>query len=304
MVALVALLSGLSSCSTVNRAAQMASQVGSATAGTSGGLDAGVLRTALSALLSGINELLQPQREFWLSLAAVIDDLALTDQAANQGIPAAVVLICRMPGPVELLETEPEEPRGEDVEAPWVLAGQLGELGLPLRLEIEVGLEASVVTLRGGGWLLCGLTEAHLEVDGYPLELGDAEQIEPELLLRVWPEDFEESGEPPRAIEVSFRMRLSNEVLIAAFEAERFTLWLGDAPIDLYPEDAEVSAPILAALRGPEVEEEAVEPGPEALEPVSEEPEPVPEEPEYDAEAPEYDAGDPAPDEVELLEVP
>lgn len=255
----------------------MATQVASSTADAANVTDAGALQTALATLLSGVSELLQPQREFWLALAATIDDLSLTEQAANYGIPAAVARICQLPGPGELLEpplaTSEISPEGEAVGAAstladeesgertsFVLAGYLGETELALRLELTLGAEQTEVTLRSGGWLLCGLAEGELEVDGEPIELGDPEVSEPELSINVWPEDFEETATEPTAVEVTFRLRLDNAVLLAALEAEVITIWLAETAIDLYPEDSAQYESLVVALGGEVLREDAPRP--------------------------------------------
>jgi hypothetical protein len=228
----------------------------------------GVLEMLLAGLLGGVAELLQPQRDFWLGLAATIDELELTDQALVHGLPAAVLLLCATPGPEDLraegvsfegaLGTD-----GREV-AHLFASGLLGERALPLEVDVETREDASTVRLRGGGWLLCGLSEGDLEVDGEPLDLGDHDRLAPDLDVRVWPEptgDVAADSVTPEAVEVVLTLELDHEVLLPIVAAAHLTVWLADEPVEVTLEGNAAVAELrtrLAVLAG-EVPSPAVE---------------------------------------------
>lgn len=236
----------LLSCQMVQTTAQAAS---SAT-GVGGLLDAeggseGALEMILAGLLGGVTELLQPQRDFWLGVAATIDQLEMTDQAIQYGISAAIMALCSAEGPddfapegstFEVLDQDDAEA------AQFVASGRLGEHTWPLEVTIVTTEADSTVTLRGGGWLLCGLAEVDLLLDSEPLELGDQEILAPDLDVRIWPDpDGDEATDSvdPSAVEVTLTVTLEHEILRSIIEAELMTVFLADESFDFFLDEGE-----------------------------------------------------------------
>lgn len=260
----------LASCSMVQTAAQAAGRatgVGEVLS-AEGGDREGVLEMILAGLLAGMNEMLAPQRDFWLGLAATLDQLALADTAITHGLPVAVLQICAAGGPDDL---DPEADQfarvvEDDGEVAHLrLGGLLGEAALPIELEVVARELDAVVRLRGGGWLLCGLTEGDVELDGESVYLGDPELLAPELDVSPWPEPSvveeppgaaeaatvtpDEVG-PPVAVEVSLELTLSHQTLLDILSAELVTIWLADEPVELFPEDSPAVAQMVRFLEG------------------------------------------------------
>ena len=121
-----------------------------------------------------------------------------------------------------------------------------------------------MVLLRGGGWLICGLSDGRVEVDDEPLELGVQEPLESAMTVSAWPENHEEMGERPTAVEVNFRARVDHDVILTILEAEQVTLWLEDTPLELYPSDSEALMRLHDWLTGSDEEQSGEDEGREA----------------------------------------
>ncbi len=254
------------------RAVSTVQQVSNATQGSGGSSSSSsllstisledTLQAVLAAILNGVSEVFEERQRFYQALAITMDELALTQQAGNYGLPMAIQMICTTPGPDDLPQPGPEvELPDEEMDdiALFRATGEIDENSGLVSVEIAArpaeAEEWATVTIRGGGWLLCALFESELHVDGELLRLdGSLESLEPTLDVAVWPDD-PEAVELPTAVEVTMSFSLPLEVVAELLEAEELTFWIDDEALDLYPADSEPAQQLLDYLFMPSPEE-------------------------------------------------
>jgi len=266
-------------------AVQSASTVAGLATGTSGlsGADSSdMLQTVLAAILSGVRDIFQRRQQLDLWLIGALDSLAMTEDALDNGLPAALALVCSSPGPDDLAPPDAElqlvdgssvdEGVSLRVGGAFYLSADPDDEGMPVEVEIDAPPEGGDVSImiRGGGGLLCGLLSTELYVDGEPLRLDPsvADSLEATLDIRAWPEDQGDDAEVdaladddeerlPQAVEVALRFSLPAAVMAELLEAQELTFWAGDvAAAELRPADSDVASQLREAIVGPEEVEE------------------------------------------------
>jgi hypothetical protein len=247
--------------------------------------DGELLNMILTAASSIVGDLTGARRRIVDALAVTIVALDLDATVREQGEAAVLELLCSAPVPGDMPEPGvtvdlPGRPDVLDSAETGRAAARLvatGTLTGPEHLvsvEIEADAAAAQVRFRGGGWLLCALFTADLEVDGEPWDLPRGGEEDPTLDIAVWTPDGEEPGEPAAAeepddllqpVEVVFTVPLPLDALLELLDAELLTFRVGEEAIDLRPADSEPVRRLSSVLRAGSVEDDGLG-GPDAVE--------------------------------------
>jgi hypothetical protein len=259
--------------------------------------DGELLNMILTAASSIVGDLTGARRRVVDALAVTIVALDLDATVREQGEAAVLELLCSAPVPGDMPETGvtvdlPGRPEGEGEDrgdghadvldsaetgravARLVATGTLTGPEHLVSVEVEADAAAAQVRFRGGGWLLCALFTADLEVDGEPWDLPRDGEDDPTLDIAVWTPDGEEPDEPAAAeepddllqpVEVVFAVPLPLDALLELLDAELLTFRVGEEAIDLRPADSEPVRRFSSVLRSGSVEDDGLG-GPDAVE--------------------------------------
>jgi len=252
-----AILVGCATGIQTSRPAETSRVTASESGGTSSTTE--VLQLVLTALTAIANDVFSGSRQLEADIAAVLMAHDLDTVFQVEGEMAALELLCAAPAPGDMpisgVVTEIPEPN-EDEPIVLRVTGEVMEAGHVVSIELVADSEEIQVRIRGGGWLLCALFEADLEIDGAQWDLPLDEGVSPTLDISTWPpEDIEvddpEHDGPIGPLEVLFSTPLPYEAAIELLEAERLVFWAAETPIELYPSDSEEVQRFLEQLRGP-----------------------------------------------------
>lgn len=162
------------------------------------------------------------------------------------------------PAEAEALDEPAPDAGEEEEEILFVATGELTDELHPVTLEISAEADDLLrVRVRGGGWLLCALFEADLDVDGAQWDLPLHPELTPTLDVSAWtPEevglDPEETAEVLGAVEVVFTSPLPTDAVIELLTADQLLFWVGDIPIELYPLESAETQRFVSYLLGEE----------------------------------------------------